>query len=39
MNPKYWKYWTDNKETVDWQAIANDSQDKENSQEINDEGE
>lgn len=28
-DPEYWKYWTENKGTVDWQAIANDWQDKE----------
>ena len=28
-DPEYWKYWTENKETVDWQTIANDWQDKE----------
>ncbi len=31
-DPEYWKYWTENKETVDWQSIANDWQDKENEQ-------
>lgn len=29
-DPEYWKYWTENTETVDWQTIANDWQDKEN---------
>lgn len=28
-DPEYWKYWTENKETVDWQSIADDWQDKE----------
>ena len=28
-DPEYWKYWTENKETVDWQTIADDWQDKE----------
>lgn len=28
-DPEYWKYWTKNKEKVDWQSIANDWQDKE----------
>ena len=28
-DPEYWKYWTENTETVDWQTIANDWQDKE----------
>lgn len=27
-DPEYWKFWTENKETVNWQAIANDWQDK-----------
>lgn len=34
-DPEYWKYWTENKETVDWQTIANDWQDKENKQTQN----
>lgn len=29
-DPEYWKYWTENTETVDWQTIANDWQDKGN---------
>lgn len=28
-DPEYWKYWTENKEKVDWQMIADDWQDKE----------
>lgn len=28
-DPEYWKYWTENNETVDWQSIADDWQDKE----------
>lgn len=28
-DPEYWKYWTENKETVNWQMIADDWQDKE----------
>ncbi len=27
-DPEYWKYWTENKEKVDWKTIANDWQDK-----------
>ena len=27
-DPEYWKYWTENKEKVDWQLISNDWQDK-----------
>ena len=27
-DPEYWKYWTETKETVNWQEIANDWQDK-----------
>lgn len=40
-DPEYWKYWTENKETVNWQIIANDWQDKENeqTQENDEEGE
>lgn len=28
-DPEYWKYWTENTETVNWQMIADDWQDKE----------
>lgn len=39
-DPEYWKFWTENKENVDWQSIANDWQDKitTDTQDTNEEG-